>query len=90
MSVRVHPAMADSDEATIGMMEGALDELLDMHGGTSRTLLATCEALTNPNAATALELLLEGLSPADGALSRALRDVVSANVWRRPIGNGLT
>lgn len=55
-----------------------------------RTLLMTCEALANPNVATALELLLEGMSPAGGALARALRDVVSAQVWRRPVGDSLT
>lgn len=82
--------VSGSGEATVATVENALDELLDMHGGKSRTLLVTCEALTNPNAATALELLLEGLSPADGALARALRDAVSAHVWRRPIGDGLT
>lgn len=35
-----------ADEATTTATEGAIDELLDMHGGTSRTLLDTCEALT--------------------------------------------
>lgn len=50
--------VAGSHEATLATVENALDELLDMHGGTSQTPLVTCEALTIPNAAAALELLL--------------------------------
>jgi hypothetical protein len=84
-------AMVSDSTATVNpFMEPALDELLALRSGTPSNLDATAKALVDADTAVALELLLEGLTPADWDVTRPIRDVLLARLWREPVGKKLS
>jgi hypothetical protein len=82
--------VSDSAASVNPLMEQALSELLALRGGTPSNLDATAEALADTDTAVALELLLEGLTPADWNVTHTIRDVLLARLWRVPVGARLS
>lgn len=76
-------------DTTLNELVG-LHEAVELHEGTGASTDSLIQALNDPESATAIELLLEGLTPADWGVARAIRDAVVTRIWRRPIGNRLT
>ena len=77
------------------VLAAALDELMELqemdnlHGGTGPHTASLVRPLEDAESATAIELLLEGLKPADWRVVKAIREVIALQVWRQPVGERL-